>query len=575
MAVLDPTMARESDQKTQSPAQWGDKLGVQHDAGRCPFLKQRWRVMYALLIRAFLVCSLPLVTAAPSFGEDHAGKHAEQLGKVSFANSCDAAVQPSFERGIALLHSFWWQEGRQTFLKVLDQDPTCAVAAWGVATIDVGNPFATGPNPAQAQQAQETIARGRAIGAKTERERLYIEAIAGYYDRFAERSHNARMKSVADAFEALASRFPDDDEAQIFYALYLVATQDPTDKSFARTLKAADILEAQFTRQPDHPGVAHYLIHSYDYPPIAEKGLSAARRYAAIAPSAPHALHMPSHIFTRVGAWEDSIATNSRSVAASKAEGDADQQLHAMDYMVYADLQLARDDDARSVIAAIEQAGTPTAARTAAFATAAMPARYALERGAWREATQLLSSDSRIPYIRAMPVFARAIGAARSGDAAAAEKDVQELAQLVNALKDTKDGYWATEVDVQYLAAAAWTEYAKGSRDRALALMRNAADMENKSEKSAVTPGRILPARELLGDMLLENGNAAEALIEYEASLMRDPRRFRSLFGAGQAAERLGDTDKARRLYGELVDMTGSRGSRPDLDKARAYLARD
>jgi tetratricopeptide (TPR) repeat protein len=531
--------------------------------------------MYALLIRVFLLCSLPLVTAASSLSEEHAGKHAEQLGEVSFANSCDSAVQPSFERGVALLHSFWWQEGRTTFLKVLDQDPRCAIAAWGIATIDVGNPFSTGPSPELARQAQEAIARGRSIGAKTERERLYIEAIAAYYDRFAERSHVARMKSLADAFEALASRYPDDDEAQIFYALYLVATQDPTDKSFARTLKAAGILEAQFTRHPEHPGVAHYLIHSYDYPPIAEKGLSAARRYAAIAPSAPHALHMPSHIFTRVGAWEESIATNARSVAVSKAGNDADQALHAMDYMVYADLQLARDDDAKSIIAAIGQVDSHAATRTADFAIAAMPARYALERGAWREAAQLPESASRIVYIRAMPVFARAIGAARSGDAAAAEKDVQELAQLVNALKDTKDGYWATEVELQYLAAAAWAEYAKGNRIRALALIRNAADLEDKSEKSAVTPGRILPARELLAEMLLESGDAVGALREYEASLQRDPRRFRSLFGAGQAAELSGDADKARHFYGALLDMTGSRGSRPDLDKARAFLARD
>jgi tetratricopeptide (TPR) repeat protein len=530
--------------------------------------------MKASILRASLVCSLLLASVAPSWGhDDQIGKTVEQLGKVSFANSCEAAVQPLLQRGVALLHSFWWQEGRQTFLKVLDQDPHCAIAAWGVATIDLGNPFATGPSPAQAQQAQEAIARGRSIGAKTERERLYVEAIAAYYDRFSERLHTVRMKSLADAFEALAARYPDDDETQIFYAIYLVATQDPADKSFARTLKAAGILEGQFARHPDHPGVAHYLIHSYDYPPIAEKGLSAARRYASIAASAPHALHMPSHIFTRVGAWEESIATNARSVAVSKAEKDADQQLHAMDYMVYADLQLARDGDARAVIAAIGQTGAPTAARTAPFAIAAMPARYALERGAWDEAAHVQSSESRIPYIRAMPVFARALGAARSGDATAAEKDVQELVQLVDALKESKDTYWATEIDVQYRAAAAWVDYAKGDRDKALTLMRDAADIEDKSEKSAVTPGRLVPARELLGDMLLESGDPSAALKEYEASLQRDPRRFRSLFGAGKAAAQAGNPEKARSFYKQLTEMTGSAGARPDLDTARAYLA--
>ena len=523
--------------------------------------------------RTSLILCLLLATTTVSWSAEQIGKTPEQLGKLSFANSCDSAVQPTFERGVALLHSFWWQEGRKAFQQVLDKDPTCAIATWGIAAIDLGNPFATGPTPAQAKDAQEAIARGRSIGAKTEREKLYIEAIAAYYDGYPARPHVVRMKALANAFEALAARYPDDDETQIYYAIYLVGTQDPTDKTFARTLKAAGILEAEYAKHPDHPGISHYLIHSYDYPPIAEKGLPAARRYSDIAPSAPHALHMPSHIFTRVGAWQESIAANERAVAVSKSEHVVDEQLHSMDYMVYADLQLARDADARRVIDAIAQVGTPTAAVAAPFAIAAMPARYALERSAWGEAAQLAPSDSQIAYVRAMPVFAHALGAARSGDAAAAEKDVQALGQLVDALKAAKNQYWVTEVDVQRLSAAAWTDYAKGNRDSALALMRSAADLEDTSEKSAVTPGRLVPARELLGDMLLESGNPVGALKEYEASLLRDPRRFRSLFGAGQAAVKAGNRDKARYFYGQLVEMTGAGGTRPELGTARAYLA--
>ena len=270
----------------------------------------------------------------------------KQLGEVAFANSCAAQAQESFERGVALLHSFGFADGAQAFREALDRDPTCAIANWGIAAILIGNTFSVGPTQEDAHAALAAIDRGRAIGAKTERERDYIEAIAAYYDHFAERSHAARTRSLAEAFAALAQRYADDDETQIFSALYLTATQSPTDKSYARTLRAAAILETQFAKHPNHPGVAHYLIHSYDYPAIAQKGLPAALCYAGVAPDAAHALHMPSHIFTRVGSWRESIDTNARSVAAAKAQMDFGEALHAMDYMVYADLQLGRDDDA-------------------------------------------------------------------------------------------------------------------------------------------------------------------------------------------------------------------------------------
>jgi hypothetical protein len=335
---------------------------------------------------------------------------------------------------VALLHSFSWQEGEKAFREVLENDPNCAIATWGIASILIGNTFGVGPTPEEAQKAKEAIARGRAIGPKTERERFYIEAVAEYYDRFSDRPHGARMKLLANAFEIVAKRFSDDDEAQIFYAIYLTATQQPTDKTYASALKAAQILEAQFVKTRAS-GVAHYLIHSYDYPPIADKGLMAAKRYAEIAPSAPHALHMPSHIFTRVGAWEDSVATNRRSAAASKAANEPGSGLHAMDYMVYAYLQLARDKEASLVVGEAQRVTALGSAVGGTYAFAAIPARFAIERGMWKDATQLQPRASRFPYTESMTYFARALGAARSGDPVAAEKDVGELARIVAALK--------------------------------------------------------------------------------------------------------------------------------------------
>lgn len=503
-------------------------------------------------------------------------KPQEQLGKVSFQTSCDRKVQPQFDQAVAMLHSFWFQQGEKAFREILERDPSCAIANWGIASILIGNTFAGAATAQDAQKAREAIQRGRLIGAKTERERYYIEAIAEYYDRFGDRPHGARMKSLADAFEAVAKKFPKDDEAQIFYAIYLTATQSPNDMTFADTLKAAQILEPQFKKHPHHPGVAHYLIHSYDYPPIAEKGLNAANRYAEIAPSAPHALHMPSHIFTRVGAWQASVATNRRSAAVSRAENEPNGGLHAMDYMVYAYMQLARDDDANQ---ALQDARRVTNINPnnpgAAYALAAIPARIALERGIWKEAAQLEPRPSKLRFTEAMTHFARAFGAARSGDVATAEKSVQELARIVDALKAAKDNYWATEVEVQRLSAAAWTAYAKGSLDEALTLMRSTADTEDKSGKHAVTPGRLLPARELLGEMLLEMKRPADALKEFEASEKNDPNRFRGIYGAARAAAESGDNAKAKRYFARLVELAGKGDARPEMENAKAFLAKN
>jgi predicted Zn-dependent protease len=503
-------------------------------------------------------------------------KSPEQLGKVSFPTSCDAKVQAQFDRAVAMLHSFWFQQGEKAFREILERDPSCAIANWGIAAILIGNTFAGNATAQDAQKAREAIQRGRLTGAKTERERYYIEAIAEYYDRFNDRPHGARMKSLADAFEAVAKKFPKDDEAQIFYAIYLTATQSPTDKTFADTLKAAQILEPQFKKHPHHPGVAHYLIHSYDYPPIAEKGLDAARRYAEIAPSAPHALHMPSHIFTRVGAWEASAATNRRSIEASRAEKEPGGGLHATDYMVYALMQLARDNDANQALQDARRVANINPNNLGpAYALAAMPARIAIERGMWKEAAQLEPRSSKFLQADAMTQFARALGAARSGDAAAAEKGVQELARVVDGLKTAKNDYWATEVEVQRLSAAAWTGYAKGNRDEALTLMRSTADLEEKSEKREGPPARLVPARELLGEMLLEMKRPADALKEFEASEKHDPNRFRGIYGAARAAAESGDAAKAKRYFARLVELAGKGDPRPEIEQAKAFLAKN
>ena len=521
------------------------------------------------------VTKLFLLTSSLTFAFVCATHAQEKLGRVSFPTSCNGKVQGQFDRAVAMLHSFWFQQGEKAFREVLEKDPNCAIANWGIAAILIGNTFAGGATAWDAQKAKEAIQRGRLIGAKTERERFYIEAIAEYYDRFGDRPHGARMKSLADAFEVLAKRFPKDDEGQIFYAIYLTATQSPNDKTYADTLKAAHILEPQFKKHPDHPGVAHYLIHSYDYPPIADQGLNAAKRYADIAPSAPHALHMPSHIFTRVGAWQASVATNLRSAEAAQAEKDPGSGLHAMDYMVYAYLQLAHDKGALSVLQKTRGlTGINPNHVGSAYALAAIPARIAFERGLWKDAMQLEPRSSKFPYADAITHFARALGAARGGDAAAAKKGVQELARIGDALKTAKDHYWATEVEVQRLSAAAWATHAKGNHDEALTLMRSAADMEDKSEKHAVTPGRLVPARELLGELLLEVNRPADALEAFKTSAKHEPNRFRGLYGAGKAAALAGNFAEAKSYYAKLVKLSEKAdGEREQIIEAKAFLA--
>jgi tetratricopeptide (TPR) repeat protein len=518
------------------------------------------------------VASLFAIAAVAHAHDDNTASTGDKLGKVNFQNSCSPKVQQKLQRGVAMLHSFWWPAGEQAFQEIAAEDPSCAIAAWGFASILMYNPFVGGTAAGDVARAQEALAKGRQMGAKSQREKDYLEAVAAYWEDFANRNERQRALARSKAYEALAAKYPKDDEAQIFHALYLIPIQERSDQTYKDVLRAAAILEKQFAKHPNHPGVAHYLIHSYDAPPLAQKGLSSAKRYASIAPAAPHAQHMPSHIFTRVGAWQDSAASNRRSADAAVKTKEGDDALHALDYVVYAYLQLARDNDARKTVNEATGIVGHTPRFIAPYALAAMPARLAVERGAWREAAQLQPVQTKFPFVDAVYYQARAIGAARMGDAAAAKADLEQITKRRDALREAKNDYWATEVEVMRLSAAAWTSLAEGKNDEALSLMRAAADMEDKNEKHPVTPGRLLPAREMLGEMLMELKRPAEAVKEYEQSQKREPGRFRGLYGAALAAEMAGDSKSARQYYGRLVQIAGKGEPRAELTLARAYL---
>jgi Tfp pilus assembly protein PilF len=526
------------------------------------------------MIRSSLAAAVAATVAATIAPSATAQEAAEQrLGTVHFETSCNETAQRRFDRGMRYQHSFWYSASKDIFEEVLKADPSCAIAYWGIAQSLLLNPFGV-PPAANLAEGLAALAKAKAIGAKTPRENEFIAALAAFYADYDKVDHRTRVQAYLKAMEALAQRYPQDDEAQIYYALALDVAASPADKTYANQLKAAAILEGIFKRQPQHPGVAHYLIHSYDYPPIAEKGLDAARSYSKIAPSAPHAQHMPSHIFTRVGFWKDSIAANQASVRAAKAEKGYGDQLHGQDYMVYAYLQLGQDKEARAVIDEMASATGPDAPG-ASFALAASPARYVVERGNWSGAAELQVRPTKFPHVAAITHFARALGAARSGKPDAAQADVAKLAELRDKLREAKDAYWAGQVDIQWQIANAWLLNAQGKQDEALKAMAAAADAEDKTEKSPVTPGPIAPARELLGAMLLERGMAKEALAAFEGTLTKEPHRLGATLGAAKAAEKLGDTAKARAHYAAAVALAENADPvRPDIAAARAFVAK-
>jgi hypothetical protein len=502
----------------------------------------------------------------------------QRLGTVHFETSCNELAQRRFDRAMRYQHSFWYRASKEIFEETLKADPQCAIAYWGIALSLLLNPFGA-PLPANLEQGLAALKKGQEIGAKTPRESEFIAAMLAFYTDYDKVDHRTRLQAYLKAMEALAQHYPQDDEAQIYYALALDTAASPADKTYANQLKAAAILEGIFKRQPQHPGVAHYLIHSYDYPPIADKGLDAAMRYSKIAPTAPHAQHMPSHIFTRVGYWKESIAANTASVRAAKADKEYGDQLHGQDYMVYAYLQLAQDQNAKSVI---DEMATSNAADVPgmSFALAASPARYAVERGDWSGAAQLQVRPSKYLHVMAITQFARALGAARSGkpDAsriAAAQADIAKLAELRDKLREAKDAYWSEQVSIQHQVASAWLLLAQGKTDEALKAMSAAADAEDKTEKAPVTPGPLAPARELYGAMLLERGLTKDALVAFEATLKKEPHRLGATLGAAKAAEAIGDTAKAKQHYAAAVALAETADPvRPEIAAARAFMAK-
>ncbi|MNF64876.1 hypothetical protein D3C84_466220 [compost metagenome] len=520
-------------------------------------------------------------------GEARAGRPAERLGEVNFPVSCNAAAQQEFNRAMALFHSFWFDPAKQSFARVLVLDGDCGMAYWGISIMSMGNPFTWAANPAAAKAGAPAAADAQRVGAGSQREKDYIGALGQLFKDWQTTEFRPRALAFEKAMGELAAKYPEDDEAQILYALALNITASPADKTFANQLKAAGILEPLLKKYPNHPGVAHYLIHTYDYAELAERGLPAARLYGGIAPSVPHALHMPSHIFSRVGLWPEMVKADRSSYLAAKAELKektlgigAYDALHAMDYMVFGHLQQAQDQAAKALLdeaAAIRQVNVENF--VAAYAFAAIPSRYALERGDWQQAArlQLTPSDlawSKFPQSEAILVFARGLGAARMGDVAAAQKEVARLQELKAALTAAGNSYWAGQTEVQIQTLNAWIALAGKRQDEALQLMRAATDAEEASDKHPVTPGNVLPARELLGEMLLLGGQPAEAQAEFERSLKRDPNRFRGVYGAARAAQDAGNLEQAAAHYRHLLDLAAAHDvERPELLQAREFLA--
>ena len=544
--------------------------------------------------KPFLLAALTVLMSVSVVRAQEMHRHdsSEELGQVNFPVACTATAQKQFNRAVAWLHSFEYDEAEKAFTEVTVTDPRCGMGYWGIAMSNY-HPIWAPPTTAELQKGLSAVEKAKAAGVRTQRERDYIAAIEVFYKDADKLDHRTRTFGYSRAMEQLYQRHPLDREAGVFYALTLIATgMMANDKSYAREKKAAQILNRVRAREPQHPGVAHYLIHSYDYPALARLALPAARSYAKIAPASAHAQHMPSHIFTRLGLWQEAIRSNLDAEAAAKAyairnhlSGVFDEQFHAMDYLAYAYLQGAQDNQARGVLDELNkiQRAEPETFKVA-YAFTAIPARFTLERRRWDEAARLTlppGSLGAFPWQRfrwaaANIYFARAIGAARTGDTMSARQEVDKLAALQQALVEVKGDYdWAKQVDIQRQAASAWLAHAEGKDEDALRLLRAAADLEDATEKHPVTPGAILPAREMLGDLLSELNQSPLALKEYETVLKSSPNRFNSIYGVARSGELSGDHKKARAYYARLVALCNqSDGSRSELQQAKKYLAK-
>jgi tetratricopeptide (TPR) repeat protein len=539
-----------------------------------------------LFLSVFLTSFLCTLSLQAQEMHPHKHEQGEKLGRVNFGVSCNKVAQQKFNRAVALLHSFWYDEADKAFAEVTRTDPKCGMGHWGVAMASY-HPLWAAPLPAELARGSSAVQKANAISARTPRERDYIAAITTFYQDAERLDHRTRAIAYEKAMEKIHLRYPRDHEAAVFYSLALLGTALPSDKAYANQKKAAAILNRILQAEPNHPGVAHYLIHSFDYPALAPLALNAARSYAKIAPSSPHALHMPSHIFTRLGLWHESISSNIASAEAARSHAvkttgalNFKDEIHAMDYLAYGYLQSAQDRKAREITDQVFRMNKfDEVVFQVAYALAAIPARYTLERRQWSEAAALKVHPTDFPwrkftYAEAMTHFARAIGAARSGDIAGASHAVQRLAEIKVGLDAAKENYWSTQVEIQRLTAAAWLAQAEGKSEEALKLMRAAADLEDTTEKHPVTPGVILPARELLGELLLEQRQAQAALKEFEASLLVSPNRFSGLYGAAQAAEASGNRPKAAMFYAKLTTLAErGDGTRPELKAAKVFLA--
>jgi tetratricopeptide (TPR) repeat protein len=531
---------------------------------------------------------VPLVAAIYAFASEGALAHdesksaakPEKLGRVLFRTSCTPEAQKQFERALGMLHSFFFPETVKAFTAIPESDPGCAIAYWGIAVSTRPNPLVGPFDAATLKRGLDAVEKGKAIGAKTQRERDWLAAIEEFYKGFDRIDQDTRSKNYEKAMEALARKYPDDVEAKVFYALALNETFDH--KTMDNLEKAVKILEPLDKKYPAHPGITHYLIHSYDFAPIAKRGVPAANKYAKIAPSAPHAQHMPSHIYSMVGMWQESIASNLSSIAVAneyaartKLDGTLAGVPHSLDFMQYAYLQLGQDAKAKALIeesAAIRKVVGPVSAGNTA--RAAVPARYMLERQDWKGAAQLQPLGTPFPPAEAITHFARALGAARSGDLGAAQADIAKLKELREGLEKANQSYWAEQVEVQILGAQAWVAYGQGNKDEALRFMNAAADLEDGSAKHVAMENRLYPMRELLADMQMQQGEPAAALKAYETSMRATPMRLRGFYGAAKAAEAAGEKKKAAMYLGQLARLTRTAdGDRTEVREMRQHVA--
>jgi len=522
-----------------------------------------------MLVTALLACTFAT------------GARPQGLGNVHFETSCTPQAQEKFDRGLAMVHSFFYPNSVQAFTEVAAADPRCAIAYWGIAISSRPNPLILPLTTTALKNGLEAVEKGKAIGTKTERERDWLAAIELYYKDYDKVDQTERGLAYEKAMEALMQKYPDDPEAAIFYALALNETALHSDKTYGNQLKAGAILEKVLTKLPDHPGALHYLIHTYDYPPLAQRALDAANKYAEVAPAAQHAQHMPAHTYSMLGLWAQSVASNTKSRAVAREQAaklwpgaTSPGEPHYLDFMEYALLQMGQEGPAKQLrddSDAIKKLGFE--AVYAYTALAAVPARFALERQAWKEAAALEPRGSQFPQAEAITYFARSMGSARSGDVASAEREVDKLKELRAALENANQSYWAEQVEVQMLAASAWIAQAKGEKEVALKLMRAAANLEDSSAKHIAMENRLYPMRELLGDLLLEQQQPGPALTEYETSLVSTPDRLRGLYGAAKAAKAANQPEKATAYFRKLAEMTkGADADRVEISEAKASL---